>query len=333
MEPKIKALFQDDILEVSKTLYDMDLNSCQFLGGFESFVYEYRFEDKAFILKISHSSHRTQSQIESEFDFVNHLYQQGASVSKPILNRHHRFTHTYPLDEGYFTISSTEKALGNRPTDLLTNRVIQHNYGKTIGLFHHLTMSYEPKISIEKRFTWVDDPLIVECRNYLDESDGFVYDEMIKVMDQIQKIPQTMTNYGLIHTDIHRSNFLVQEDQTLTVFDFDDAAYFYFMSDIAIAIFYTLFFMPNKDEVAEAFILQLMQGYQETHPMSKADFLTIPLFLRFRTIVLYLALKRSTQKTDPFTMKYNGLYLDSIQQNLPFLQVDFEMLYQRINRS
>ena len=330
MEPKIKALFDESMLEGAKTLYDMDEGSLKLLGGFESFVYEYTKHQQSYILKVTHSSHRTKDQIDSEFDFVNYLFLNGGRVSKPTLTRHGNYTHRIPLDEGYFTLSSTEKAVGNRPTDILNNPDLIDQYGQTIGGFHHITMGYQPSFNIDRRFTWYEDPLIVDCKKYLDESDLFVYDALISVMNQIKQIPMTSSNYGLIHTDIHRSNFLVDEENKLTVFDFDDSAYFYFMSDIAIAIFYTVFFHPNRQNVSKDFIVNLMKGYMKKHTITKSDFMTLDLFFRLRMIILYVALKRSTQKTDPFTEKYNNLYLNLIRDNQPFLDLDFDKLYDEI---
>jgi Ser/Thr protein kinase RdoA (MazF antagonist) len=330
MEPRIKALFNESMLEVAKTLYDMDLNSLKLLGGFESFVYEYTKNQQSYILKVTHSSHRTKDQIDAEFDFVNHLYVHGGRVSKPILNRHGNYTHRIPLDDGYFTLSSTEKAVGNRPTDILNHLELIDQYGQTIGGFHQITMGYQPSFNIDKRFTWYDDPLIIECKKYLDESDMFVYDAMVSVITQIKQIPITPANYGLIHTDIHRSNFLVDDNNQLTVFDFDDAAYFYFMSDIAIAVFYTVFFHPNRLVVSKDFIIRLMKGYLKKHTITQSDFKTLDLFFRLRMIILYVALKRSTKKTDPFTEKYNAIYLDLIRNNQPFLDLDFNKLYDEI---
>jgi hypothetical protein len=67
------------------------------------------------------------------------------------------------------------------------------------------------------------------------------------------------------------------------------------------------------------------------HPLSKSDFLTIELFFKLRTIILYLALKRSTQPTDPFTPKYNSIYLEDLKHHRPFLDMDYEALYDEIN--
>ena len=333
MEPKIKALFKEDILEVAKTLYPMDPNSLNLLGGFESFVYEYTYEHKPYILKITHSSHRTKDQIDSEFDFVDYLSKHGGAVSKVILNRYGNYTHRYPLEEGYFTLSATEKAIGETPKDLLTNTLLQENYGQTIGKFHAITKNYKRTYSIEPRFTWFDDPLILEVDKYLDEQDAYVKHELDQVIRDISSIQQSSDNYGLIHTDIHRSNFLVNQDQTLTVFDFDDASYHYFLSDIAIAIFYSLFFNPEKEKLAKDFITHLMKGYFKEHTLTKADFTHIELFFRLRMIILYVALKRSTEPTHPFTVKFNSLYIDSIQHHEPFLMIDYHALYDEIMQS
>ena len=67
------------------------------------------------------------------------------------------------------------------------------------------------------------------------------------IMDNIKDISdyisikgydQTIDSYGLIHTDLHFGN-MYYDGQTLTIFDWDDACYKHFISDIAIILFYT----------------------------------------------------------------------------------------------
>lgn len=330
MEQRIKKLFTEDILVLSKTLYPMDQDSLKLLGGFEAFVYEYTYQGQGYILKIAHSSHRTQAQIESELDFVRYLYEQGGRVSKPILNRHGIYTHMYPVDSGYFVLSSTEKATGKRPVDLLTNPILQFHYGQTIGHFHQLTQDYRRPEHIEPRFAWDQDPLILEIKQYLDDNDAYIYEALQQTIHEIRQIPKTTHNYGLIHTDIHRSNFLVDAQNQLTVFDFDDASEHYVISDLAIAIFYSLFFDPDRHQKAPAFILQLLKGYTSRYPIYKSDFLTLERFFRLRILILYIALKRSTDPKDPFTAKYNEIYVPLIQSNTPFLELDYIALYEQL---
>lgn len=330
MDPNIKKLFTEDILTLAKSLYAMDSDSLKLLGGFEAFVYEYMFQGQAYILKIAHSSHRTQAQIESEMDFVRYLYEQGGAVSKPILNLKGAYTHRYPVESGYFVLSSTEKASGQRPVDLLSNPTLQYNYGRTIGHFHQLTHHYHRSADIEPRFAWDQDPLILEAKQYLDDNDAYMYEALQQTIHDIRQIPKTKHNYGLIHTDIHRSNFLVDSQNQLTVFDFDDASEHYVISDLAIAIFYGLFFDPDRHQKAPAFILQLLKGYTSRYPLFKSDWIQIEHFFRLRILILYLALKRSTDTKDPFTVKFNQIYLPLIQSNAPFLNLDYESLYEQL---
>ena len=80
METHIKKAFTDAILDQVGKLYEIEAKSLYKVGGFENFIYGFEREDKVFIVRISHSDHRTYDMLESELDFVFYLADHGAQV-------------------------------------------------------------------------------------------------------------------------------------------------------------------------------------------------------------------------------------------------------------
>jgi hypothetical protein len=55
MDPKIAALFNEDILTTARQRYAVPADKIQLLDGFESFIYEFERPEGQFILRIGHS--------------------------------------------------------------------------------------------------------------------------------------------------------------------------------------------------------------------------------------------------------------------------------------
>lgn len=332
MEPRIKALFNDDILTQAGACFGVLLHDISFVGGFENFIYGFEKNQQSYILRISHTSHRTIEDTRAELDFVHYLANHGAHVSQPIASIHNRMVEPIlAIDGSYFTASCYHKAKGEQPTRSHLSESFLFNYGRTIGQFHRLTCQYQPSLGIQKRFVWDQDPLLVHAKSYLDQSDDVIFDRFRETVDEINLLPHHQDNYGLIHTDIHMGNFFIDHD-TLTVFDFDDCAYMHMVSDIAIALFYTIVFMradeDEKKRKADEFMTHFMKGYRLEYQLSKADYLEIEKFLKLREMVLYIVLFRSADlKTNDFARRYVEFHRERIINRVPVIDIDFEKYY------
>lgn len=325
MDKFIHALFNDTILEEASKYYDVELNDLYKVGGFENYIYGFTKNNTEYIMRISHSSHRTIDQVEGELDFVNYLAENNANVSIPVKSINHRLVEKVKCsDNSYFTISVYYKAPGTRPTKESLTEQFFINYGRVIGRFHHLTKSYKP--IKHGRYSWFEDPLLTNAHKYLDEKDSIILAKFNSLINRIKQIPINTNNYGLIHTDIHMGNFFVKNDE-LCVFDFDDTCYMYFVSDIAIALFYYvqgIHDSEKRNETAHRFMTLFMEGYKKENHLSKDDFLSITEFLKLREMVLYIVFHRSTDlESESYAKRYVDFYRDRIINDIPFVDIDF----------
>jgi len=327
MEAHIKALFNEQVLEKSGLFFGVKLEDLFEVGGFENFIYGYKKEGKDYILRISHASHRTYEELLSELDFVNFLANQHANVSIPILSINQHLVEKVEVNDSYFTVSSYIKANGERPNKDQFDETFFFNYGKTIGEFHRLTKVYMPDQVIIKRFSWDNDPLFINARSYLPDSDEIIYQRFKELMEHLNQIPKHTDNFGLIHTDIHMGNFFVKNKE-LCVFDFDDCAYMWFVSDIAIALFYYIEFSArdekNQLSLSEFFMTHFMRGYLSENSITKQDMKTMNDFLKLRELVLYIVFNRSVDiSIDNFASRYIKKHRDLIIANSQFINIDF----------
>ena len=332
MEPWIKTLFDDTILEQAGACFGVDRKDIFFVGGFENFIYGFKKDNQSFILRISHTSHRSIADTMAELDFVNHLAKHGAAVSKPVLSINKQLVEPILAKDGsVFTASCYHQAKGEHPNKTHMTPEFLFNYGKTVGQFHLLTTQYEPASHLQKRFIWDQDPLLVHAKSHLPPYDSVIFERFRETVDQINRLPKHAHNYGLIHTDIHMGNFFVQNHE-LTVFDFDDSAYMHFVSDIAIALFYHIVFMKvdesEKKNRADFFMTHFMKGYLSIYKLPLQDYLEMPKFLKLRELVLYIVLHRSrSENLDDFAKRYIDAHRENIINRIPVIDLNFEKYY------
>ncbi|MDD3191559.1 MAG: phosphotransferase [Bacilli bacterium] len=325
MDKRIKNLFNQSILDEAATCFGINSSQLTDIGGFENYIYQYTKNDTDYILRISHSYHRSHDMVESELDFVAFLANNHAPVSIPIPSQNNRLVERIIAQDGsYFTVTSYVKASGNPPKRSDGNEKLFYEYGKTIGTFHRLTKEYQPKDSIVERFTWDEDPLLVHMSEFLPPDDQIINQKYLTLRKRLNKLNKTKQNYGLIHTDVHMGNFFVDDNQ-LCVFDFDDCAYQWFISDIAIVLFYYLVNV-NEEEQAEkgkSLMVPFLEGYFTENSLSKKEFQYFDLFLKLREIVLYAVLFQDNEiERSKFAKKYVENHRDKIIHDLPVFAFD-----------
>lgn len=330
MEKYVKELFTEEVLEITSKLYGIEREDLYIVGGFENYIYGFDKDNKSYIVRITHNSHRTVDQVKAEMDFLFYLAKSGANVSMPITTINNSFVETIEcLDNSHFIICAFTKAEGERPNRTnLTNEMF-YNYGRTVGLFHKLTKNYRESEGIVKRYNWDEDTLIVNASKYLSSDDQIILERLDEVIQSIKMIEKTKDNFGLIHTDIHMGNFFVKNNE-LTVFDFDDVSYQYFISDIAIALFYLVFMVKEEQQVelADRFLTHFMKGYLSIIKISKSDYMKMPIFLKLRELILYVVIFRTLNvQQDEFARVFIDRYRNRIINKTPFINLDLEKYY------
>lgn len=95
---------------------------------------------------------------------------------------------------------------------------------------------------------------------------------------ELSTLPVDRGHFGLIHADLHRGNLMSNGDQ-LTMIDFDDAGFGWFVHDIAIALH------PIRDEPwFEDARSALLSGYRTVHPLAQEEASWIDTFLVLRSL-------------------------------------------------
>ncbi|MDB5083185.1 MAG: putative phosphotransferase enzyme family, partial [Bacilli bacterium] len=105
------------------------------------------------------------------------------------------------------------------------------------------------------------------------------------LIGRLKLLPKDKDSYGLVHSDLHQKNFFVQNG-SITAFDFDDAGYHFFISDISIILYSAICYPAKKSddqsEFAKLFFHHFMEGYHSENRLDSFWYDTIPDFIRMR---------------------------------------------------
>jgi Ser/Thr protein kinase RdoA (MazF antagonist) len=329
MEARIKERYDDAILQEAMRRYGIAGDQIHLLDGFESFIYEYERGGEPFILRLAHSIRRSESLIQGEVDWINHLAAGGASVARAVRSEQGNLVEG--IDDGRggcFLSTAFVKARGKPPGREEWNEGFFQIYGQLLGRMHALTRGYRPADPSWQRPHW-DDPEMLEVERLLPGSQVKVRERYRALMEHLHALPTSTRSYGLIHQDAHAGNLFVDGKGTTTLFDFDDCAYSWFTNDVAIVLFYAVMGAQDAPAFTRTFMAHFLQGYRQEDQIDAVWLKEIPHFLKLREIDLYAVIHRSfdvDNLDDPWCANYMQGRRQKIEDDVPYIEFDFESL-------
>jgi len=329
MNPKIVKRYNDKILNEAMRRYGIKASQIKLLDGFESFMYEfYRPQDGEFILRIGHSGRRSPEMIAGEVDWINYLARGGANVSRAILSNQGKLVEA--VDDGHgeqFLATAFIKARGGPSWETeWTPKFVEH-YGQVIGRIHRLTKDYEPSNPAWRREEW-DSPGNLAIAEWLPASDTKILEKFQALMRYFATLAKDRDSYGLIHQDAHGGNFFVHDGE-ITLFDFDDCVYSWFIYDIAMVLFYAAMFKDDMGAFTASFMRDFLRGYTRENKLDPQWLVELPTFLKLREIDLYAQIYFSfdvENLNDEWNIRYMQGRKEHVEAGLPYIDFDWESL-------
>ncbi len=329
MESRIRERFNAQILAATATRYQINPAALRKLASAESYIYEFTQPDGDYILRIGHTLRRTTNLIHGEIDWINYLARGGAAVAPAIASANGRLVEA--IDDGrggHFLATRFRKAPGQPPNTERFDPAFAVRYGQAIGQMHRLTQTYTPTKADWQRPHW-DDSTMQDALDFLPETESLARDQLLAQIEQLRTWPREPTTYGLVHQDAHTGNCFVDAAGNLTFFDFDDCCHSWFVADIAIVLFYMLLNREDPAAYAARFLPHFLRGYRDEYYFDPGWFAQIPQILKLRELELYALIHRShdvENLTDPWDIRYMNGRKARIEQDLPFVELDFAQL-------
>ncbi|MBU9719932.1 MULTISPECIES: phosphotransferase enzyme family protein [Bacillaceae] len=335
MKKIAKKYFTKKVLYDGAQKFRMDTNSLEELAGFENFIYSGNIADVEYVIRFCHSSHRSVEQIKAELDWLTFLKKQGSTVCGPIPSANQILVEEITAGDTQFYVSVFEKAKGSmiKITENMKDMNLFYSWGKGIGELHRLTSTYTPLTNIIPREDYMEMSRTLLSK--FSTEDCEVKKQAKLLFDEIVSLPKLKQTYMLTHTDLHSGNFFF-DGKKLWMFDFDDCAYNYIVHDLAMPVYYTAWYLENSKisfpTFSVNFFTHFLKGYLAENHISKDDLNNLPLFLKFRDVVLYVVLQEEWEGSQ-LTSERKSM-ISSIRNriigNKPIVELPYDMIYNTV---
>jgi Ser/Thr protein kinase RdoA (MazF antagonist) len=197
-----------------------------------------------------------------------------------------------------------------------------------MGRIHTLSKSYQPKQIAWRRPDW-DDSLFEFVNRYLPESESIAKKKYKDICSHVNTLAKEPESYGLTHQDAHGNNLFVDDMGQITLFDFDECAYNWFMNDIAVVLFYIVQDAEDWRRFTEDFMSHFLHGYVQACTLDFSWLKEIPSFLKIREIELYAVMHRDFDVNnidDEWCARFMRNRKSRIDNDVPYIDFDFESL-------
>lgn len=290
----VARLCEREVLDTATRLFGTSKAALRKFDDYEgcaNLVYEYVSEGQPRVLRLSYRTDRPVQLIQAELHFVEYLAKGGVRVARPLPSINKHLIEVIPAGDNPFIAVAFAKGKGVRVPDndyqyrqgVPIEEYFQ-NWGQVLGQMHRLAKTYQPISAAVQRPKW----------QIVESSKAFPYGERLPIIQQkydqliaeLHVLPQDTDAYGLIHNDFNDGNFTVDYDNgDITVFDFDDSCYCWFMYEIA----YTweggvgrAMFSPLEERRAfmDHYMEHVLTGYARKNSLSAEWLARLPLFLR-----------------------------------------------------
>jgi Ser/Thr protein kinase RdoA (MazF antagonist) len=281
-------------------------------------VYRFRDTDGERILRLTPESHREGKQVAAEIAWVRHLAESSVAVAVPIAARDGRYWHRADINGTGFTVAAFTFAPGEIGSRPWWTPEVFHQWGRLTGKLHQKTRDYLPTTDQRPDWTVLVPHFAPETH---DEEIAFL--RLQAAVTQLQSLPRTSDAFGLIHADLHFWNFAVEHGK-LTVFDFDNSEYNWFVADIGTAVFEAAtcaYRQGPRAEFIRMFLGSFLDGYRKENDLGRwLEYL--PLFVKLREISIFLILGRRWRwrKLGEFQQSFFANLREGVLNDLPFLE-------------
>ena len=252
-------------------------------------------DEKKFVLRISSTGDRTEKDYLAETEFVHYLAKGGAPVADVIPSVNGKLVEIVEDDGALVFISLFEYARGMllcdngyRYREGAPLEEYFYNTGKTLGKIHELSKHFEPTAGHRRPEYF--DKYNMKYINRLIPDTSAIYSNLKTTIaarfEKFRTFPTDTQSYGLIHFDYSDGNYHIDmTNGNITVFDFDNCMYCWFMFDLANLYLHGEGWFryepdPTKRNASmQNYFSTILKGYKSETAISEELLIQLPLFI------------------------------------------------------
>jgi Ser/Thr protein kinase RdoA (MazF antagonist) len=343
MKRETVIAYEQTVLDTASELFGIrksDLKAFSSYEGCANLVYEFEHEGQPRILRVSFRQDRTVEQIQAELHFVNYLAENGVRVSVPVPSQRGELLETIWVEGIPLHMVCFIKGRGKRVPDngyrYREDAPIEEyfqNWGRVLGQMHALTKRYQPVSKEVKRPGWFEvrkPDLAIEAR--VADRLPVVRSRIESLLEEIRALPRDGDSYGLIHGDFNDGNFTVDyTNGDMTVFDFDDSCYFWFIYELASAweggIGRVMFRgLEERKAFMDRYMGHVMEGYSQENRLPGEWVARMPIFVRLIQVEEFLYFAQYIDEPDEEMQAQLNYKIRCIEEDIPYMGF-FDSIY------
>ena len=231
-----------DVLDFSKEVYNLhgyDFEQVSKHEGGRNIVYICsRNRENKYVLRVSTVGDKEEKDYLAEVEFVHYLAQNKAPVADVFPSVNNRYVERFQNNEKVVYISLFAYAKGMLISDNgyryragapLTEYF--YNTGKTLGKIHKLSKEFSPTYC---RRNYFDKYNMEYIDSLIPDSYAKLKEAISERLEVFRMLPTQKDCFGLVHFDFSDGNYHIDMmTGELTVFDFDNCLYCWYMYDLA----------------------------------------------------------------------------------------------------
>jgi Ser/Thr protein kinase RdoA (MazF antagonist) len=341
----VLKIIQSELLERICSLYKIEREQLTIYPEYEgcqNIVFFYSLGNSEYVLRVTYRNDRSFEDIQGEVHFINYLFENSVSVSNPVKSQENHFVEKLDASGINFYVVVFNKAKGIRLPDNnykyrdgIPINEFYYNYGKTLGKMHRLAKDYvQPDTGI-RRPLWLENMQEKLIPQFLPEDKIELKDKIQNLCRETSILPIEKDSYGLIHADFSDGNIAIDYNTgNITVFDFDDSAYCWFMYDLADAwtkgVGWTQFESSREKRRANMndYFSQVLTGYDSENSITNAWLEKLPFFTKLVAMEWAVG-EFQYMKVNEGVIEYDEeiqYIIKCIEEDLPFLGF-FDKIY------
>ncbi|MHA2118089.1 MAG: phosphotransferase enzyme family protein [Candidatus Thorarchaeota archaeon] len=300
-------------------------------GGFENKMFGFDTPELRLAVRVTPPGHKTPAEVEAEMDWLLYLAENDAPVVRVTPSRNDNLVEVVDTDAGPISVVCFDWAEGHIVTREDFSPDLFQTWGEAVGMLHRLTKAYRPPSKTPGRIQWFDDEYL--DRALIPSDQDQVLQRFDSLMDYFKGRPTTRDTFGLIHQDVHQDNLFL-DGKRLTVLDFDDSVYGFFIFDIANALGFSIWEKPkdmSNRQFADLYLKHFMLGYEKENRLDETWVEDLPKALKLFEFIHYdafnmdhdLAGEGSFDALDERTKQILNRYRKSIEEDLPYIENTF----------
>jgi amicoumacin kinase len=290
-------------------------------GGHFAKVYGFKRNDRDFVLRLTPPNDEINVAAQkSILAWMAYLAAHDAPVPEPLPSENENLVEVISSPEGQWLAVAFTQAEGELSEEIPLDQWDDARFqmlGRSIGQRHAIARDNLPSTEVSHpQWETGGNPFNRRIENEL-----WLKEKQSRVLEQIRALPRSADTYGPVHCDLHFGNFFVDvRKQTVTLIDFDDRAYGWFVMEIAILLSDSLVLYPgtDKDEYGQGFLRSFLTGYLTENSLSMFWPEKLPPFLKLLEFNIYdRVAKPYPDHADERVMKFMPGRKERLENNTP----------------